>query len=128
MSASGSTNTSLSSEESTMGAKQLRLHRFLNRASCRGIIVPIDHGLTMGPLEGLENVERIGQWLSSPGINGVVAHKGMAERLAARGYLDGVGLMVHLNGMHAMALEADRKELVTTVKAAVRLGADAVSI
>jgi class I fructose-bisphosphate aldolase len=112
----------------SVAAKQLRLSRFLDPRSRRGIIVPIDHGLTMGPIDGLQNAARIGSWLSSPGINGVIAHKGMAERLAARGLLGGIGLMVHVNGMHAMAPNPDQKELLTSVKTVVRLGADALSL
>lgn len=109
-------------------AKQFRMGRFIDRVSHRGIIVPIDHGLTMGPIDGLENVARIGRWVATRGIDGVIAHKGIAERLVGRGLIDGIGLMVHLNGMHAMAGLPDQKELLTTAAAAQRLGADAVSV
>lgn len=112
---------------STAG-KTVRFGRFLDGSSGRGLIVPLDHGLTMGPIAGLESVRRIAGWIQQPGINGVVVHKGLAERLADRGLLHGRGLMIHLNGMHGMAADADRKERLTSVRAAVRLGADAVSL
>jgi class I fructose-bisphosphate aldolase/fructose-bisphosphate aldolase/2-amino-3,7-dideoxy-D-threo-hept-6-ulosonate synthase len=113
---------------SEAAAKRVRMGRFVRRASRRGLIVPLDHGLTLGPIAGLESVARIGRWIVSPDIDGVIVHKGLAERLAQRGFLDGLGLMIHLNGMPALAGTPDTKELVTSVRTAVRLGADAVSV
>ncbi|WP_437680070.1 class I fructose-bisphosphate aldolase [Sorangium sp. So ce131] len=108
--------------------KKIRWSRFLERRSGRGIIVPIDHGLTIGPVEGLDSVTQVARWIGHPAITGVIAHKGMVERLAACGLLRGVGLMVHLNGMTSLAAKPDQKERLTCVEAAVRLGADAVSL
>lgn len=109
-------------------AKKIRWSRFLDRRSRRGIIVPIDHGLTAGPLDGLESVAQIARWIGHPAITGIIAHKGMVERLAEKGLLQGVGLMVHLNGMMSISARPDDKERLTSVEAAVRLGADAVSL
>ncbi|HEX2691901.1 MAG TPA: hypothetical protein VHN14_35070 [Kofleriaceae bacterium] len=109
-------------------AKKLRWSRFLGRHSSRGIIVPIDHGLTMGPIPGLDRISRIESWIHHPGITGIIAHKGMVERLGARGLLHGRGLMIHLNGMISLARTPDRKEMLTSVERAVRLGADAISL
>lgn len=108
--------------------KSLRFSRFLERRSGRGILVPIDHGLTVGPLPGLERPEEIATWIGHPAITGVIAHKGLVERLAGRGLLRGVGVMVHLNGMTCLAPRPDQKERLTSMEAAVRLGADAVSL
>lgn len=109
-------------------AKKIRWSRFLDRQSGRGLIVPIDHGLTMGPLEGLDSVEQMARWMTHPAITGIIAHKGMVERLAGHGLLHGVGVMVHLNGMTSIAPRPDHKEMLTSARAAARLGADAVSL
>lgn len=109
-------------------AKKVRWSRFLDRRSGRGIIVPIDHGLTIGPVEGLNSVEQVSRWISHPAITGIIAHKGLVERLGGQGLLRGVGLMVHLNGMTSLAAEPDSKERLTSAEAALRLGADAVSV
>jgi class I fructose-bisphosphate aldolase/fructose-bisphosphate aldolase/2-amino-3,7-dideoxy-D-threo-hept-6-ulosonate synthase len=109
-------------------AKKIRWSRFLDRHSGRGIIVPIDHGLTIGPLPGLDGMAQVARWIVHPGITGVIAHKGMVERLGSRDLLRGVGVMVHLNGMTSLAPEPDRKERLTSIEAALRLGADAVSL
>jgi len=118
----------------TLPAKLLRLSRFRRRragaagAKATGLLVPIDHGLTMGPLKGIRSIDQIATWITHPAISGIIAHKGMVERLAARDLLSGLGVMVHLNGMAAFSATPDVKELVTSVRSAQRLGADAVSI
>lgn len=108
-------------------AKTIRWSRFVDRAG-RGILVPIESGLTFGPLPGIESLAEVARWIGHPAITGVIAHKGMVERLGARGLLHGKGVMVHLNGMTSFAVTPNRKEHLTTVEAALRLGADAVSL
>jgi class I fructose-bisphosphate aldolase len=106
----------------------VRWSRFVSPHSGRALIVPIDHGLTIGPVPGLASVREIGGWLGHPAINGVVAHKGMVAKLAQAGLLSGLGVMVHLNGMTAIGETPDIKQFVTSIETAVRLGADAVSL
>src|SRR2546425_3578947 len=114
-----------------MSGKKLRLARFRATPApgTRGaVIVPIDHGLTMGPLDGIGSTAEIGRWITSPVIDGVIAHKGIVERLAARGLLSRAGVMVHLNGMSSLGSAPNTKERLTDMETAVRLGADAVSL
>ncbi|WP_437838258.1 class I fructose-bisphosphate aldolase [Sorangium sp. So ce1153] len=108
--------------------KKIRWSRFLDRRTGRGIIVPIDHGLTIGPVEGLDSMAQMARWIGHPGITGIIAHKGMVARLASYGLIRGVGLMIHLNGMTSLAPHPNHKERLTSVEAALRLGADAVSV
>ncbi|WNG18529.1 class I fructose-bisphosphate aldolase [Cystobacter fuscus] len=109
-------------------AKKIRWSRFLHEQSNLGVIVPIDHGLTMGPIQGLERMEQIGRWIHHPVITGILAHKGLVERLGCQGLLRGQGVMVHLNGMTSLSASPNRKEMLTSVERAIRLGADAVSV
>jgi class I fructose-bisphosphate aldolase/fructose-bisphosphate aldolase/2-amino-3,7-dideoxy-D-threo-hept-6-ulosonate synthase len=106
-------------------ARKRRWSRFVDAQSGKAIVIPLDHGLTMGPLPGLERVEEVLRWLDPNLITGVVAHKGFAERL---GGVPGCGLMVHLNGSMTVGDTPDLKLMVTSVEAAMRLGADAVSV
>jgi class I fructose-bisphosphate aldolase len=108
--------------------RTLRWSRFVDPTSRRSLIVPIDHGLTIGPVNGLKNVREVAHWIGHPAINGVIAHKGMAARLAQAGLLKGHGLMIHLNGSTSIGETPDTKYLLTGVERAVRLGADAVSL
>ena len=109
----------------TYMARQRRWHRFLDTRSGKALIVPIDHGLTLGPIAGIASPQGILDWLAPEALTGVILHKGMAERL---GGLPGCGLMLHLNGSMSIDATPDLKVMLTSVDAAVRLGADAVSI
>ncbi len=111
-----------------MSARTIRLSRFTRRGATAGVLVPIDHGLTLGPLGGIRNLAEIASWIGHPAIAGVIAHKGIVERLGDRGLIQGQGVMVHLNGMSSFAQDPDTKTAVTSVRAALRLGADAVSL
>lgn len=110
-----------------MLGKRRRLNRFHYPKSRRGLIVPLDHGLTVGPLPGIESVAAIQQWIGHSAICGVILHKGMAERLSAAGLLEDLGLMIHLNGMSTLSARPDTKVALASVETALRLGADAVS-
>jgi len=113
----------------TTTGKQLRLGRFRLPRSRYGIIVPIDHGLTIGPIEGIESTARIVSWIDHGSVSGIIAHKGMIERLAAhRRFNASVGIMMHLTGMSVRAADPDRKMRLTSMETAVRAGADAVSL
>lgn len=108
--------------------KLLRMQRFRSRLSKYGIIVPIDHGLTYGPIDGLVSTDEVERWIGHRHISGVIAHKGVVERLAARGNLAGRGVMVHVNGMSSLAAQPDMKRALTRVENAMRLGADGISM
>jgi len=106
--------------------KKIRLQRFARRGA--GVVVPIDHGLTIGPVAGLGTIREIAGWIGHAAIDGVIAHKGIVERLGERGLLAGRGVMVHLDGMSTLGSRPDTKEMLTSVATAMRLGADAVSL
>jgi class I fructose-bisphosphate aldolase/fructose-bisphosphate aldolase/2-amino-3,7-dideoxy-D-threo-hept-6-ulosonate synthase len=114
-----------------MEPKWRRLERFFYPhvgGRRRGLIVPIDHGLTVGPLDGLRTIGEIASWIGHPNITGIVVHKGLFERMLRHDVVPPCGVLVHLNGMPTLDATPDRKELVTAVETAVRLGADGVSI
>lgn len=109
-------------------AKKIRLSRILNPDSNRSIIVPIDHGLTVGPIPGLESSRQMSRWLLNDRIDTVLAHKGMIVRLAEHDLLRGRGVILHLNGMNMLARNSDDKELLTGMETAARLAVDGVSV
>lgn len=109
--------------------RKLRQRRMFFSNSSVGMIVPIDHGLTVGPIAGLHSMGEIGRWVGDDSISAIVVHKGILERLVAQNMLhSSTGVILHLNGMSGMSKEADTKYMVSNVDAALRLGADAVSV
>lgn len=111
-----------------LSSRNLRLRRFYYPHTRRGLIVPIDHGLTLGPISGLEKMSEMARWIKHSGITGIITHKGMAKRLADNNLIGNAALIVHLNGANIGSANPDRKELLTSVESALRLGADGVSI
>lgn len=111
---------------SEMG-KRIRLERIIDRKTKRTVIVPMDHGLSMGPIAGLEDMTSIINKIADGGANAVVLHKGII-RAGHRGYGKDLGLIIHLSGSTSLGPDPHSKVPVATVEEAISLGADAVSV
>jgi fructose-bisphosphate aldolase, class I len=107
--------------------KQIRLERILNRNTRRAIIVPLDHGVSVGPLSGLIDMRQTLSQIANGGANAVVMHKGLV-RCGHRGSGPDIGLILHLSASTSLSPFPNTKTLVATVEEAIRLGADAVSV
>ncbi|MDT8357421.1 MAG: 2-amino-3,7-dideoxy-D-threo-hept-6-ulosonate synthase [Methanomicrobiaceae archaeon] len=110
-----------------MIGKEIRLERILDRNTRRTVIIPMDHGFTLGQIEGLTNMpETIGQ-VSDGGANAIVMHKGMVKH-GHRKYGKDIGLIVHLSASTSLNPDPNDKVLICTVEEAIAIGADAISI
>ncbi len=107
--------------------KKVRLERIMNRDTERTVIVPMDHGITKGPIEGLKNMGGAVNKVAEGGANAVLLHKGVV-RAGHRGYGEDIGLVIHLSASTNLGPEPNNKVSVASVKEAVKLSADAVSI
>jgi len=110
-----------------MIGKQIRMERILNRNTGRMVVVPMDHGTTVGPIPGLEDMRETVSKVVNGGANAILMHKGMVEAGHRGGGRD-VGLVVHLSAGTTLSPDPNAKVLVCTVEEAIKLGADAVSI
>lgn len=109
-----------------MKGKEVRL-RHLFKHSGRVFIVPMDHGVTVGPAPGLEDIRRAVKSVSEGGADAVVVHKGLAKQILDFVHPGGCELIVHLSASTSLSPDPNRKETVSSVKHAIRLGATAVS-
>ena len=98
--------------------------RQIFRDDGRTVIVPMDHGVTLGPVSGLEDVQQTVDRLYKGGVDAIVVHKGIAANIDTRR----LGLIVHLNASDELSPDPNRKIQVCSVEEAVELGADGVSI
>lgn len=114
-------------EEMIMIGKQIRMDRLFHRNSGRTVIVPMDHGVTLGPIPGLTKIQETIDAVAAGGANAIVIHKGLVET-GHRGRGKDVGLIVHLSASTRIAPDPNCKVMTTTVEEAIKLGADAVSI
>jgi len=110
-----------------MIGKAIRLERIIDRNSHKTVIVPMDHGVTVGPVEGLTDMREAVSKVVAGGTNAVLMHKGM-PRFSHRGRGKDVGLIIHLSGGTSISPDPNVKELVCTVEEAIKIGADAVSL
>ncbi len=110
-----------------MIGKEIRLERIMNRNTKKMIIVPMDHGVTMGPIEGLIDLKKTINSIVEGGANAVILHKGLV-RSGHRGSGKDIGLIIHLSASTVLSPDPNAKVEVCTVEEAIQLGADAVSV
>ena len=109
--------------------KQVRLQRIFNRETGRAIIVPMDHGVSVGPIEGIENIHKTVSDMADGGADAVLMHKGLCRCcFRASGEGKDVGLIIHLSASTSLSSYSNKKRLVCTVEEAIRRGADGVSV
>ena len=103
--------------------KERRLKRIFQQDN-RTVIVPMDHGVTIGPVKGITNMQTIIDQLLRGKVDAVLVHKGIAKRVNT----GNAGLIIQLSAMSSLSPNANNKVQVCTVQEAIRLGADAVSV
>jgi DhnA family fructose-bisphosphate aldolase class Ia len=59
------------------------MERIFNRSTGNAVIIPMDHGVTVGPIKGIKSVKAIADAVASGGADAAIVHKG-AELLRAR--------------------------------------------
>ncbi|WP_049922790.1 2-amino-3,7-dideoxy-D-threo-hept-6-ulosonate synthase [Halopiger djelfimassiliensis] len=89
------------------------------------VIIPMDHGITMGAVQGLKDIESTIDGVTNGGADAVLTQKGIAPRVHE--HKNGKGYIVHLNGSTTIGPDERDKRMTGTVEEAIRAGADAVS-
>lgn len=110
-----------------MLGKAIRSERIFDRNTRRTIIVPMDHGVTVGPIYGLVDLKGTVNQIAEGGANAVLMHKGL-PRCTHRGAGRDVGLIIHLSASTSLSPTPNAKTLVGTVEDALKLGADGISV
>ncbi len=110
-----------------MSGKEIRLERIIDRDTKKAVIVPMDHGVSLGPILGITNMKEAMSQVANGGANAVVVHKGIVAKGHRKSGPD-MGLIVHLSGSTSLSPEPNAKTLVCTVEEAIKLGADGVSV
>lgn len=107
--------------------KAIRMERIMNRNTGKTVIVPLDHGVTVGPIDGLIDMSKTVDLIAEGGANAVIGHIGLPV-YGHRHHGKDIGLILHLSASTALSPKPNKKVLVNTVKNALRMGADGVSI
>jgi fructose-bisphosphate aldolase / 2-amino-3,7-dideoxy-D-threo-hept-6-ulosonate synthase len=110
-----------------MYGKGIRLRRLFPDGERKLFSVPLDHPVSMGPIEGLEEVGPAVQELQEGGVDLLIVTKGAVREVAPVLRPD-VRLGVHISASTSLGPTANRKVLVGTAEEAVGLGADLLSV
>ncbi len=110
-----------------MTGKDIRLERIMDREKERAVIVPMDHGVTVGPIDGIRNMREMVDFVAEGGADAVLGHMGVPLH-GHRQYGKDVGLLLHLSGSTVWGPDPNAKVLVNSVEQAVKMGADGISI
>lgn len=102
--------------------KTRRLRRIFRNDS-KTFIIAMDHGITLGPVRGLENMQQTVKHVVTGGADAVLVHKGIAKHIDTYNS----GLIVHVSASTKLGDKPNLKVGVCSVEEAFRLGADAVS-
>jgi fructose-bisphosphate aldolase/2-amino-3,7-dideoxy-D-threo-hept-6-ulosonate synthase len=107
--------------------KKIRIERIMDRESRNMVIIPMDHGISIGPIKGLVNLVDMVSKVAEGGANAVLLQKGMAKH-GHRGYGRDIGLIIHMSASTSLGPDPNDKVQVCTVEEAIKMGADAVSV
>ena len=114
--------------------KARRLARFFRGG--KSVVVPMDHGVSSGPLPGLDNMPATLAAVLDGGADAVIGHRVLFRHLANQlnkrpaaqpGAATGAALL-HLSSSTDLSPAPNHKVLTASVEDALRLGADGVSI
>ncbi len=110
-----------------MVGKEIRLERLIDRNSGKTIIVPMDHGVSAGPIAGLIDMGKTVDAVANGGANAVLGHIGL-PLYGHRQCGKDIGLILHVSASTSLAPDPNSKVIVNSVTRALTMGADGVSI
>ena len=102
---------------------EIRLNRILKKGKM--LCIPMDHGISNGPIEGLEDPHSMIYKCETHGLTCVIINKGILKTLPKP---TKIGILVHFSSSTSLSMSPNRKMITGSVKEAVRLGADGVSL
>ncbi|MFP3132963.1 MAG: 2-amino-3,7-dideoxy-D-threo-hept-6-ulosonate synthase [Nitrososphaeria archaeon] len=103
--------------------KARRLSKILRDG--RILCTPMDHGVSDGPIKGLEDINKIVKDVDEGGATSVILHKGSIKALK---YQPNLGIIMHASASTSYGPTPYHKVLVSSVEEAIILGADAISL
>ena len=103
-----------------------KLEKILNPKTNKTVIIPMDHGVTFGPIQGLINMRWIIKEVMEGGADAVLLHKGIVKNCFEQ--YGKIRLILHLSASTALGPDSNNKVLVASVEEAKKLKADAVSV
>ena len=98
-----------------ISGKKRRLQRIFRRDK-RSVIIPMDHGVTAGPIQGLQNMQIIIEKLNRGGADAILLHKGIVKTTDT----GRTGLIIHLSASTTLGPDPLWKRQVCSVNEATK--------
>ena len=106
-----------------VSGRDIRLNRITKKGKM--VCIPMDHGITNGPIKGLEDTHNMIYQCEDSGLTAVIINKGIIKSLPKT---PRIGLITHLSASTSLSPYPNKKVLIGNVADAIRLGSDAVSV
>jgi fructose-bisphosphate aldolase/2-amino-3,7-dideoxy-D-threo-hept-6-ulosonate synthase len=103
--------------------KQNRMERITEQG--RMLCIPLDHGVSLGPVKGLDTIWDTIQKVEEGGATSILSHKGILKSLPRT---PKIGMIMHASASTSLGPAPNRKVRSASVEEAILLGADAVSV
>jgi fructose-bisphosphate aldolase/2-amino-3,7-dideoxy-D-threo-hept-6-ulosonate synthase len=84
----------------------------------------MDHGITIGPIQGITNMQQTINQIIKGGTDAILIHKGIAKTVDTTG----TSLIVMLSGMSNLNPNINNRVQVCSIQQATQIGADAVAV
>jgi len=104
--------------------KMFRLRNIMENGKI--LCVPMDHGVSNGPIKGIEDITEAIRKISKGGATCTVLHKGSIKALKES--LPKIGIFLHVSASTSLGPYPNWKVCVADVEEAVKLGIDGISV
>ena len=98
-----------------LGTKK-RLSRIFNPDTKRTIIVPMDHGMTIGAPDGLVDIRKAVDDMNEGGANAVIMHKGLIRASGCADANVDLGLIMHITASTELCPSGNTKVLTGSAR------------
>ena len=106
-----------------VSGRDIRLNRIMKNGKM--LCIPMDHGITNGPINGLVNTPDMIYRCQDAGLTSVIINKGILKSMPT---VPNIGIITHLSASTSLSPYPNKKVLMGTVQEILRLGSDAVSV
>ena len=110
-----------------MEGRTIRLRRLFPNPQRKLFSVPLDHPVSMGPIDGLEELAPLAEELQDGGADLLIVTKGAVRELAPV-LAPTTHLGIHVSASTSLGPTSNQKVLVGTAEEAISLGADLLSV
>lgn len=108
--------------------KERRIRHIFKGKKKNTILVPMDHGITCGPMNGIHDIKKTIQTLANTKVDGVILHKGIIATCEQEFRSTEMALIMHLSASTSLAPTGGCKTIIGSVEEALAFGCDGVSV